>query len=165
MKFKRYKFLLFCLLISTANPISAQQSSGIGNGFRASVVKVDISPNEPKMLLGYSARKSTGIHDRIYHRIIAMDDGVKQFFLVSSDICVMSPSEYDHVASMLQSQLGIDPVNFWWSLTHTHSAPEVGVPGLPEVFMGDRYKHEVDTAYTKQIENSLIQGIIEARNE
>jgi hypothetical protein len=133
--------------------------------FRASVVTVDITPSSPKMLLGYSARQSTGVHDRIYHRIIALDDGVKQFFLVSSDICVISPSEYDHVALLLQKKLGIDPVNFWWSLTHTHSAPEVGVPGLPAVFMGERYKHEVDKEYTSMVEQKLIDGITEARSK
>ena len=133
--------------------------------FRASVVTVDITPNSPKMLLGYSARQSTGVHDKIYHRIIALDDGVKQFFLVSSDICVISPSEYDHVALLLQKKLGIDPLNFWWSLTHTHSAPEVGVPGLPAVFMGERYKHEVDKEYTSMVEQKLIDGITEARNK
>lgn len=132
---------------------------------KAAVVKVDITPETPKMLLGYSARQSTGVHDRLYHRIIALDDGLKQFFLVSSDICVVSPSEYDHIASMLQKQLGIDPLNFWWSLTHTHSAPEVGVPGLPELFMGERYKHSVDTAYTSMIEQTIIHGITEARKK
>jgi len=159
---KGLKFLLICLTIFSVKASFGQQSE---KGFRASVVKVDITPEEPKMLLGYAARKSTGIHDRIYHRIIAMDDGIKQFFLVSTDICVMSPSEYDHVAALLQQDLGIDPENFWWTLTHTHSAPEVGVPGLPEVFMGDRYKHDVDTAYTSLVERSLIKGITEARNK
>ena len=133
--------------------------------FKASVVVVDITPESPKMLLGYGARQSTGIHDRIYHRIIALDDGVTQFFLVSSEICVISPSEYDHVASLLQRQMGINPLNFWWSLTHTHSAPEVGVPGLPAVFMSERYKHEVDTAYTSLVEQKLIEGIVEARQK
>ena len=161
MTLKRLKFLLLCLILTTVKASFGQAEKG----FRASVVKIDITPDEPKMLLGYAARKSSGIHDRIYHRIVAMDDGLKQFFLVSTDICVMSPSEYDHVAALLQRDLGIDPENFWWTLTHTHSAPEVGVPGLPEVFMGDRYKHEVDTAYTSLVERSLIQGITEARSK
>jgi hypothetical protein len=69
------------------------------------------------------------------------------------------------VASTLQTKLGINPLNFWWSTTHTHSAPEVGVPGLAEVFMGDRYKHPVDTAYTSFVEQMLINGIIEAREK
>jgi hypothetical protein len=156
--------VLFCMM---SGKNFAQQNSGTPgiSGFRASVIKIDITPNTPKQLLGYGARLSTGIHDRIYHRIIALDDGVTQFFMVSSEICLFSPSEYDHVAEMLQKKLGINPLNFWWSVTHTHSAPEVGVPGLAEVFMGDRYKHEVDTAYTSFIEQTLINGITEARQK
>lgn len=131
--------------------------------FRAAAVKIDITPQEPKMLLGYNARQSTGILDRIYHRIVVLDDGFTQFIMVSSDICVISPSEYDHVASLLLHRFGIAPENFWWTLTHTHSAPEVGVPGLPEVFMGERYKHPVDSAYTAFVEQQLIQGVELAR--
>ena len=130
--------------------------------FRASVVKIDVTPDQPKQLLGYSARVSTGVHDRIYHRIVAIDDGENKFFLVSSDFCVMAPSHYDRTAALLQKRFGIDPLNFWWSLTHTHSAPEVGPPGLPEVFMGDRYKHPVDTAYSNYVDKLLMDGIEEA---
>ena len=158
-------FVIFLFYILGGRAFAQQNSGSKTNEFRAAVVKVDISPNTPKQLLGYGARLSTGIHDRIHHRIIALDDGVTQFFLVSSEICLISPSEYDHVADLLQKKLGINPLNFWWSVTHTHSAPEVGVPGLAEVFMGDRYKHEVDTAYTSFIEQTLINGIIEARQK
>src|ERR1039458_7305927 len=43
--------------------------------FSASAVKVDITPSASKWLAGYPARQSTGVHDRLYHRIVAMDDG------------------------------------------------------------------------------------------
>ena len=142
--------------------LPAQNNAGV---FRAAVVKIDITPDQPKMLLGYNARQSTGVHDRIYHRIVILNDGTTEFCLVSSDICVISPSEYDHLASLLYQQLGIAPENFWWTLTHTHSAPEVGVPGLPEVFMGERYKHPVDTAYTNFVEQKIIEGIQQARKQ
>src|SRR6188508_3384817 len=134
-------------------------------GFRAAVVKINISPNTPKQLLGYGARVSTGIHDSIYHRIIVLDDGTTQFYLVSTEVCEFSPSVYDHVAAQLNKKFGIKPVNFWWSVTHTHSAPEVGPPGLGRTFMGERYEHQVDTAYTSFIEQSLISGIEEARKK
>lgn len=153
--------LIVILLFSAYSVISVNAQ----NTFRAAVVKIDISPNTPKQLLGYSARLSTGIHDRIYHRIIVLDDGTTQFYLVSTEVCEFSPSEYDHVASLLNKKLGIKPANFWWTVSHTHSAPEVGVPGLAEAFMGERYKHEVDTAYTTFIEQSLIAGIEEARKK
>jgi len=134
-------------------------------GFRAAVVKINISPNTPKQLLGYGARVSTGIHDSIYHRIIVLDDGTTQFYLVSTEVCEFSPSVYDHVAAQLNKKFGIKPVNFWWSVTHTHSAPEVGPPGLARTFMGERYEHAVDTSYTSFIEQSLISGIEEARKK
>lgn len=141
--------------------VQAQQK---GN-FRAAVVKIDITPSTPKQLLGYGARLSTGVHDRIHHRILALDDGTTQFFLVSSEICLVSPSEYDHVAALLNKKFKIKPENFWWSFSHTHSAPEVGVPGLAEAFMGERYKHPVDTAYTNFIEQSIVNGIEEAQKK
>jgi neutral ceramidase len=134
-------------------------------GFRASVVKVDITPANSQYLLGYGPRKSESVHDRIYHRIVVMDDGVTQFVLVSSDLALVSPSEYDKVAARIQKELKIDPVNLWWTFTHTHSAPEVGPPGLPSVFLGDRYQHDFDKEYTSMVEQKLIDGIAEARKK
>jgi neutral ceramidase len=148
--------------ISYGQQVSTLSDAGL-KGFRAAVVKVDITPKDSQMLLGYQARKSTGIHDHIYHRIIALDDGKTQFFLVSTDICEFSPSEYDRVAAKLENQLGIKPINFWWATTHTHSAPEVGSPGLGTAFLGDRFKHEVDSRYTSMVEQTLIDGIRKAR--
>ncbi|MEO5602120.1 MAG: neutral/alkaline non-lysosomal ceramidase N-terminal domain-containing protein [Cyclobacteriaceae bacterium] len=133
--------------------------------FRAAVVKVDITPQDSQNLLGYGARKSTGVLDAIFHRIVVMDDGTTQFVLVSSDICLFSPAEYDRVAARVKSLYGINPLNFWWTVTHTHSAPEVGQPGLGSVFMGDRYKHEVDPGYTPMIEQKLLDAIGEARKK
>jgi neutral ceramidase len=144
--------LLLLLLLSTETLVFAQN-------FRAGVAKVDITPDDSQQLLGYGARKSTGIHDRIYHRVTVLDDGKTRFALVSSDICVVSPSEYDVVAARLQKELGIAPENFWWSLTHTHSAPEVGPPGLPEAFMPERYTHNYDKKYTEDTEQKLIDAV------
>lgn len=130
--------------------------------FRAATGKVDITPADSQQLLGYGARKSTGIHDRIYHRVAVMDDGTTRFVLVSSDICLVSPSEYDRVAARLQQELGIPPENFWWSVTHTHSAPELGPPGLAEAFLSDRYTHQYDRAYTLETESKLVSAVAEA---
>ncbi|MCM4154247.1 hypothetical protein DHD05_21880 [Arenibacter sp. N53] len=158
-------FLLFAVKMgftqqsNTSVPIKGKSLSTL---FRASVEKINITPKSPQWLLGYGARKSMGVNDSIYHRIVALDDGANKFVLVSSDICVLSPAEYDRVAAKLQDICGIDPVNFWWTVTHTHSAPELGSPGLPAIFMGDRYQHEANPEYTAESEEKLINGILEA---
>jgi hypothetical protein len=131
--------------------------------FRASVVKIDITPDKPQWLLGYAPRQSTGVHDHLYHRIVAMDDGKTQFFLISTDICLFSPSVYDDVMGVLEAETGIKPLQVWWTVTHTHSAPEVGPPGLAGVFTGERYNHDHNTEYTAWVKKRLIGGIKEAQ--
>ena len=165
----RFLRVLFLMLFSIVTYAYGQQDKTNGTigtkGFRASVVKIDITPDNSQYLLGYSTRKSTGVHDHIYHKIVALDDGITQFFLVSTDICIVSPTEYDRVARLIKSQLGINSMNLWWATTHTHSAPEVGASGLDEIFMGKRYQHEIDSDYTALVEKKLIDGIREARQK
>lgn len=157
--------LISVFVVSITFTFGQQSTKAQGGRFRASVVKIDITPADSQMLAGYAARKSTGVNDRIFHRIVALDDGKTQFFLVSTEIGKMSPSQYDRVAAQLKKKLGIDPQNFWWSVTHTHSAPEVGPPGLSGIFLPERYLHPVANEYTTLTEQKLIEGIIEARQK
>jgi hypothetical protein len=131
--------------------------------FRAAAVKVDITPQTSKWLAGYPARQSKGVHDRLFHRIVALDDGRTQFFLVSSDLCLFAPGVYDEVTARLKQEEKIAPVQVWWTVTHTHSAPEVGPHGLGKVMMPERYTHEPDAEYTAFLQKALLEGIKQAR--
>jgi len=131
--------------------------------FHASVVKIDITPDKPQWLLGYAARQSTGVHDPLFHRIVALDDGRTQFFLVSTDIALFSPAFYDEFCAELKQQTGIERTNLWWTVTHTHSAPELGPPGLAKAFLSGRYDHEPDWDYARTVKEKLIAGIVDAR--
>jgi len=130
MTIRIYKKLLAGLVLLLSTVISAQQNTSKDTGtfsrFEAAVVKVDITPEHSPMLYRYHTRRTTGVHDHIYHRVVILDDGNTQFVLVSTDICFISPSEYDIVAAKVKKQLGIEPGHFWWTVTHTHSAPEIG---------------------------------------
>ena len=133
--------------------------------FRASAVKIDITPDKPQWLLGYAARQSTGVHDPLFHKIVALDDGLTQFFLVSTDIALFSPAFYDEFCAELKRETGIERINVWWSVTHTHSAPELGPPGLAKAFLSGRYDHEPDWEYAREVKRKLIAGIVEARSQ
>src|SRR5260370_13015529 len=146
--------MMLLLLLLIAAPVPA--------AFRASVVKVDITPSTPKWLLGYGARQSTGVHDPIYHRIVAFDDGESKILLVSTDLCLFSPTVYNEAAKRIQKETGIPPVRFWWTVTHTHSAPEIGPPGVYKVLLKGRSEHPVDEEYTEQTLRALVQGAKDA---
>lgn len=142
-----------------------KQAKSQVKGFQAAVAKVNITPENSQFLIGYGERKSTGVYDSIFHRIVVLDDGTSQFILVSTDICILSPVEYELMAEKIKNQFGISPLNFWWATTHTHSAPEVGTPGLYKMYMSERNQHEVDAEYTDLVKQKLIEGIEEARKK
>lgn len=148
------------LLAALVSPASAQTPS-----LRAAAVKVDITPDSAKWLAGYPPRQSTGVHDRLFHRVVAIDDGSTQFFLASTDLCLIAPSVYDEFTAALKIETGIEAVNVWWTVTHTHSAPEVGPHGMAKLMMPERYGHPPDTEYTAFVQRALIDAIKEARSK
>lgn len=167
-----FNTIISVILLSAISSLAlAQQNTGAFGGFRAAVVKIDITPENAQWLRGYDPRQSTGVLDRLYHRIVALDDGKNQFFLISSDVLGIPMPEYDRVISMLQTQFGIDPEHVWWSATHTHSAPGVAThfKGIPFPSMANRSRlasaHKPDTAYTAMLERTLMDGIKEARSK
>ena len=131
---------------------------------RASAAKVDITPESPQWLMGYNARQSTGVHDHLYHRVLALESGSEQVFLAASDLCLFSPSVYDDVAQELERTLGILRTHFWWSVTHSHAAPEVGVPGMYKTLLG-RSDHEWNREYAAFVKESLVRAVRDAREK
>lgn len=147
--------LIGCLLLAATGARAGD--------FRAAVVKVDFTPADRPGLVGYAPRQAVGVNDRLYHRILALDDGTTQVFLVSSELGAVSPAFYDRVAAVLARDHGIAPGAFWWMATHTHSAPQVGPPGLVAAFLGERFQKPVDEAYAAFVERRLIEGVLAAR--
>ncbi|MCC6588386.1 MAG: neutral/alkaline non-lysosomal ceramidase N-terminal domain-containing protein [Bryobacterales bacterium] len=133
--------------------------------FRAAVVKADITPQSSQWLMGYGPRQSTGVHDRIFHKVAALDDGGTQAFIIASDLCVFSPSVYDEVTAELKKQIGLEPRQVWWTVTHTHSAPEVGSPGMYDVLLKGRSEHAWDRDYTAFVKSTLVGAVKQARAE
>ena len=153
---KRSAILLALLALGWATPARAD--------LRAAAIKVDITPQNSQWLLGYQARQSTGVLDHIYHRVLALDAGGTAFYLISTDVCLFSPSFHDTVMRELQTRTGIDPARVWWSVTHTHAAPEVGPPDMYKALLG-RSDHEWDREYTKLFTDRLIEAITTARDK
>ena len=151
------RFFLLCLASWGGLPAGAAEE------LRAAAVTVEITPSEPKMLGGYGPRESTGVNDPIHHRVLLLASGGQEWVLVSSEFCVMSPAKYDEVAAQLEREQGLVRTHFWWTLTHTHSAPEVGPGGMAKVFLPERYEHRIDEPYTDFVVDELLAAIEQAR--
>lgn len=150
------RLLLFLFIASIASVVCARAE------FRAAVVKVEITPETPQMLRGYNPRMSTQVRDALYHRIVALAKDDTKFVLIASDLCSLSPAYCDRVRGTLAADLGLPVENIWWSITHTHSSPYVGSPGVPGVLMPNRFQFRVDAGYTALVERKLAEGVREA---
>jgi hypothetical protein len=161
-----YRRGFLCGLLAVVTPLLpwAQSSSQTATGrLRAAAVKVDITPPDSKWLSGYAPRRSDGVLDPIYHRVLALDSGDAQLYVIASDLCLFSPSLYDGVTSDLQKETGIDPKHVLWSVTHTHAAPEIGPPDMYKTLLG-RSDHDWDREYTARVSRALIDAVKTARN-
>src|SRR3954449_12532378 len=154
---KRRRHLILLIALFFASAASARAD------LRAAAVKADITPANAQWLLGYQARQSNGVHDNIYHRVLALEAGATPFYLISTDVCLFSPNFFDSVMRELQNRTGIDPAHVWWSVTHTHAAPEVGPPDMYKALLG-RSDHEWDRDYTNVVTRALVDAVRAARD-
>ena len=146
--------------LTMAPPAHAEQPPP--GALRAATVKVDITPGTSKWLSGYQARQSDGVLDNIYHRVLALDAGSEQLYLIASELCLFSPGLYDRMTTELRQATGIEPRQVLWSVTHTHAAPEIGPSDIYKTLLG-RSDHEWDREYTESTVRSLIDAVRNAR--
>lgn len=150
----------FCYLILLLSiPVSGQQT------FKAAFARTNITPDTSKNLLGYGPRMSTGVRDSLYHKVVILDDGKKQFYLVATDLGTIAPVTYDKALARLKKMFNIKREDFWWTNTHTHSAPETGSPGVIPLFLGERYQVKYDEGYANFVEDKLVEAVAEARKK
>src|SRR5581483_11399753 len=92
---------------------------------QAGAAVVDITPGAGILMGGYGARQgvSTGIHDPLHVRVLALDDGETRLVLAVCDL-VGVPAELANAArELIARDVGVPPHCVCVSATHTHSGP------------------------------------------
>lgn len=95
-------------------------------GLQAGIAKVDITPEKPVYMGGYSLRDapSAGVHDRLYTRALVLSAGNTQLAFVISDI--ISMADHDGVRRRISAATGIPADNIIAGDVHNHAAPSPG---------------------------------------
>lgn len=90
------------------------------------VGKAGITPPIGVPLAGYGARKgapSIGVHDSLFVRVIALQSGDRQAYLVGYDALILNPPVARRLEAKIKQQLDIPADRFLFTATHTHSGP------------------------------------------
>ena len=88
--------------------------------------KAEITPPVGVPLAGYGDRKgkpSTGIHDRLFVRVITLKSGDTQIFIVGYDALFLHPPIARILQDSIKARFGLEADQFLYTATHTHSGP------------------------------------------
>jgi len=122
------------------------------------IAKIDITPDIPVMLYGYSARKtpSEGVHDSLSARAVVFENNGKKFVLVSSDLGSYGSEVFPVIQKGILERFNLKESELFLSAIHSHSSP---------VLTLDKERGNPNNIkYTETLSQKLLTVISEAFN-
>ena len=147
---KRMTIIVITLIITFSLGICSAAGE---DTLRAGTAKIDITPEKPVKMAGYSARTalSEDVHDPLSARVVAFENNGKRLVLVSSDLIGYYGGTAEHLREVILSKFNLEPGELFLSAIHTHDAPALTM---------DKEKgHPNNLEYTKTLETKLIEVI------
>ncbi len=142
------------VILSISSSPALSKGSAEGKTFRAGVAAVDISPVKLPVISSGSflTRSGNVIHDRLFARGLALDDGTTRLVFVVADTLFVPRDLCDEVKEAASKRTGVPTENMMISATHSHSAGSlVGCLGT-----------DADPDYVNQVRPQLIECIEKA---
>jgi len=92
---------------------------------KAGIAIANITPPVGVDMTGFGGRPSgaIGIHDDIFAKALALDDGNSQLIIVTSDLLSLDFDLVQRIRDLIETNLNIPPENVMLSSSHTHSGP------------------------------------------
>lgn len=94
---------------------------------KAGFSKVCINPPYGAPIIGYyEERLVKGIHDDLFVRATAFDDGEKKALIISVDVCLLPQMYYDACKKSIKEATGVCEDAIFINCSHTHTGPLFG---------------------------------------
>ena len=147
-----FLFVTTFFFLLTISGQSSQSSANTGV-LSAGIAKIDITPDIPVMLYGYASRKtpSEGIHDRLYARAVAFENGGRKIVMVSSDLGSYPDTLYNVIKKSLMEKFGLKDSELFLATIHSHSSPIIGLN------INKMYANNVQ--YTQTLQQKLLSVV------
>ena len=140
-----------------SNLPEAPQKLGAGWAKRSIVPEIGVP------LAGFGDRRgrpSTGVHDEIHVKALALTDGYDTVCLVGSDMLIVPENVADAVREDVSARTILTAGNILFSASHTHSGPGAFGPG----FVSNAFNGEYDPAVPEFLARQFADAIVEAHD-
>jgi hypothetical protein len=134
-----------------------EQPAGL---LRAGIGKAGITPPVGVPLAGFGGRKgaaSTGVHDSLFVRVLALQAGSQTVFIIGYDALLIYPD----LARLIEQRLGIAPPQLYFTATHSHSGPG----GWGSGFVEEQFAGKADSRVSAMLVDSTIAAITRAQRQ
>jgi len=137
----------------------------------------EITPPIGHPMAGYGTRpnnkRSTGVLEPLYVRVLALNDGTNTVVLVGSDMLQTLPNLLALVEARISKTVSLTNRNVMYTSSHTHSGPGGLAPGLaakesygeyhPEylTFLADRFAESIEEAVKTMAPARLAHGSVD----
>ena len=158
----------------------AASTSGIGDHqgtLTAGWAAREITPRIGVPMGGYSGRpngkRSTGVHDPLFVKAIALSDGKDTVVLVGADMLQTLPNLLELVERKVAARTPLASRNILYHTSHTHCGPGALAPGLaarisygkydPAVveFLAEQFSGAIIEAWQKRAPAKLASGVLD----
>ena len=121
--------------------------------------KYNITPDYEMPMAGYKPRdRFESVHDSLYTRIIAIDNGIP-VFIISADLLLFPPTVKEKIEIELKKEL---PNAFlYFSATHTHN----GLGGWDNSIAGQFIAGTYHEEWVNQISKGIVNTVLKIKNE
>ena len=94
---------------------------------KAGFGKVCINPPYGAPIVGYYEQRFVkGIHDDLFARATAFDDGENKAVIIAVDVCLLAQKYYEECKKLISEATGINKEAIFITCSHTHTGPVLG---------------------------------------
>jgi len=122
---------------------------------RAGAARADITPPVGCVLIGFSQRRATGVHDALHVKALVLDNETTPLALAVCDVLTFGFDIVARAREQIRAQTGIPPENVMLTTTHTHSGPLTAPCRLYD---------EQDTGYVESLIGKIADTVTAAWN-
>ena len=158
MKVLRSKiFVIGIITVLTFSCTKSTDSRLEPSAWQAGAAKVAITPDRPVWQAGYNRdTKSTGVHDDVWARALALSNGETTVLIVATDLIGLFKNDVDEIRRQIVP-LGVPFDHILITATHNHSGPDV--LGL---WNANPTQTGVDADYLTEVKQKMVRVAQEA---
>lgn len=127
---------------------------------KAGFSKVCINPPYGAPIVGYyEERLVKGIHDDLFARATAFDDGETKAVIIAVDVCILAQKYYDECKKLINEATGINKDAIFINCSHTHTGPLLGKDFASEKSSDPAY----DKMFVEAIRDAAVYAVADLK--